>query len=97
MCIILVKLNPDHYSWITVLHGDWRTLQLLAEIIRDVLWDEGFKHLAHECGQKKLPTQWQDVHIFLLALHETLLQNATLAFSSITESDDLNSTSSNVF
>ena len=63
------------------LHGDWHTLQLLAEIIRDILWDGGLKQLAHECGQKKLPTQWQDVHMLLLALHEALMQKALLAYS----------------
>ena len=59
----LQRQYPDHYSWIIILHGDWHTLQLLAEIIRDMLWDGGLKQLAHECGQKKVPTQWQDVHV----------------------------------
>ena len=93
----LQRQYPDHYSWIVILHGDWHTLQLLAEIIRDILWDGGLKQLAHDCGQKKLPTQWQDVYMLLLALHETLLRNATLAFSSSSELDDLNSTSPNIF
>ena len=38
-----------------VLHGDWHTLQLLAEVIRDNLWDGGFKQMCSECGYKKNP------------------------------------------
>ena len=53
----LQRKYPRHYSWIIFLHGDWCSLQLLAEMIRDTLWDGGLKQLAHECGQKKLPTQ----------------------------------------
>ena len=37
----LQRQYPDHYSWLTILHGDWHTLQLLAEIIRDILSDGG--------------------------------------------------------
>ena len=84
----LQRQYPDHYSWIIILHGDWHTLQLLAEIIRDTLWDGGLKQLAHECGQKKLPTQWQDVHMFLLALHEALMRKALLAY--VSDENDTN-------
>lgn len=86
----LQRQYPDHYSWIIILHGDWHTLQLLAEIIRDMLWDGGFKQLAHECRQKKLPTQWQDVHMFLLAFYETLMSKALLAYIACNETDDPN-------
>ena len=37
----LQKKNPDHYSWMVILHGDWHMLQLLGELIRDILWDGG--------------------------------------------------------
>ena len=30
---------------------------------------------------KKMPTQWQEIHMLLVALHETLLQKALLTFS----------------
>ena len=36
-----------------VLDNDWRTLQLLADVIRDVLWDGGFKEMCYKCGYKK--------------------------------------------
>ena len=56
-------------------------LKLLSEIIRDVLWDGGLKQLSYECGHKKLPTQWQEIHMLLVALHETLLRKALNTFS----------------
>ena len=36
---LMKKLNrqySDHYKLMIVLHGDWHTLQLLAEVIRDM-------------------------------------------------------------
>lgn len=66
-------------------HGDWHTLQLVAEILRDMLWDGGLKQLAHDCGQKKIPTQWQDLHLLLLALYEALMRGALLEYSNIAE------------
>ena len=80
------KKYPNHYSWMVVLHGDWHMLQLTAEILRDVLWDGGLKQLSHECGHKKLPTQWQEIHMLLLALHETILRKAVLSYYNTTES-----------
>lgn len=67
------ELQRQYHYWIIILHGDWHTLQLLAETIRDILWDGRLKQLAYQCRQKELPTQWQDVHIFLLALCEILM------------------------
>ena len=64
----LQKKNPDHYSWMIILHGDWHMLQLLAELIRDILWDGGFKQMCSQCGYKKMPTQWQEIHLLLMAL-----------------------------
>lgn len=81
----LQKQHPDHYSWLVVLHGDWHTLQLLAEMIRDMLWDGGLKQLSYECGYKKIPTQWQEIHLLILALHEALLQKAVLTYISMDE------------
>lgn len=78
---------PDHYSWFVVLHGDWHMLQLTAEILRDILWDGGLKQLSHDCGHKKLPTQWQEVHMLLLALHETLFRKAIVACRNTTSSE----------
>ena len=49
----LQRQYPDHYKWMIVSHGDWHTLQLLAEVIRDVLWGGGFKEMCYECGYKK--------------------------------------------
>ena len=80
------KKYPDHYSWMVVLHGDWHMLQLTAEILRDVLWDGGLKQLSHECGHKKLPTQWQEIHMLLLALHETILRKAVLSYHNSSDS-----------
>lgn len=77
----LQKQHPDHYKWMIVLHGDWHTLQLLAEMLRDILWDGGFKQMCHECGYKKIPTQWQEIHMLLMALHQALLHKAMLAYS----------------
>ena len=74
------KKYPNHYSWMAVLHGDWHMLQLTAEILRDVLWDGGLKQLSNECGHKKIPTQWQEIHMLLLALHEVLLRNAIINY-----------------
>ena len=72
----LQRKHPQHYAWMIVLHGDWHMLQLTAESLRDVLWDGGLKQLSFDCGHKKLPTQWQEMHMLLLALHETLLRKA---------------------
>ena len=76
------RQHHEHYSWFIVLPGDWHMLKLLSEIIRDVLWDGGLKQLAYECGHKKLPTQWQEINMLLLALYETLLRKSLTAFSS---------------
>ena len=76
---------PDRYSWMLVLHGDWHMHQLVAQEIRHILWDGGLKQLSHACGHKKLPTQWQEIHMLLLALHETLYRTAVLEYSSIRE------------
>ena len=85
----LQRKYPDHYLWMVVLHGDWHMLQLTAEVLRDILWDGGLKQLSHECGHKKLPTQWQEIHMLLLALHETLLRKAVLSYyDNITDDDD---------
>ena len=83
----LQRKYQDHYTWMVVLHGDWHMLQLTAEILRDILWDGGLKQLSHDCGHKKLPTQWQEVHMLLLALHETLLRKAVLKYSEVQEPD----------
>ena len=65
-------------------------LQLIAEILRDIIWDGGLKQLSYECGHKKLPTQWQEIHMLLLALHETLLRKAVLSYYDTTDSNDTN-------
>ena len=85
----LQRKYPDHYSWMVVLHGDWHMLQLTAEILRDVLWDGGLKQLCYECGHKELPTQWQEVHMLLLALHETVLRKAVLCYTKTSKPDHL--------
>ena len=77
----LQSQHPDQYSWVVVLHGDWHMLQLLAEILRDILWDGGFRQMCAQCGYKKTPTQWQDLHLLLLALYQALLHKAFLEFS----------------
>lgn len=77
-------------SWTHVLHGDWHLLQLIAEMLRDILWDGGLKQLSYDCGHKKLPTQWQEVHMLLLALHETLLRKAVLRYTKSREPDHVN-------
>ena len=77
----LQKEHPDHYSWMVVLHGDWHMLQLLAEVLRDILWDGGLKQICSKCGYKKMPTQWQEIHLFLLALYQALLHKALLVFN----------------
>ena len=76
----LQRQSPD-FNWMTVLHGDWHTLQLLAEMLRDILWDGGFKEMCYECGHKKLPTQWQEVHMLLLALYQSLLHKAMIVYN----------------
>ena len=76
----LQKQHPEHYSWLLVLHGDWHMLQLLAEVIRDILWDGGFKQMCSQCGYKKMPTQWQEIHLLLLALYQSLLHKAVLVY-----------------
>ena len=58
-------------------------LQLTVEVLRDILWDGGLKQLSHVCGHKKLPTQWQEIHMLLLALHETLLRKAVYSVTMI--------------
>lgn len=81
----LKRKYSDHYSWMIVLHGDWHMLQLTAEILRDILWDGGLKQLSHNCGHKKLPTQWQEVHMLLVSLYETLLRKAVTKYSEVNE------------
>ena len=81
----LQRKHPVHYSWMECVHGDWHTLQLVAEIIRDMLWDGGLKQLSFECGHKKIPTQWQDVHMLIVSLYESILRKALLEYSTIAE------------
>lgn len=69
-------------------------MKLLSEIIRDVLWDGGLRQLAYECGHKKQPTQWQEIHMLLVALYEATLRKALLSFSNTCE---LHTTSSEKF
>ena len=76
---------PEHYEWMVVLHGDWHTLQLLADMIKDILWDGGFKQMCYECGHKKIPTQWQEIHMLLLALYQALLHKAVLVYNKTEE------------
>ena len=79
----LQRQHPTHYRWMVVLHGDWHTLKLVAEMIRDILWDGGFRQLCSECGHKKLPTQWQEVHMLLLALYQALLHKAVVTYNQL--------------
>ena len=74
------KRCPDHYLWMLILYGNWHMLQLTAEIFRDILWDGGLKQLLYECGHKKLPTQWQEIHMLLFTLCETLLRKTVLSY-----------------
>ena len=81
----LQRQYPDHYKWMIVLHDDWHTLQLLAEVIRDELWDGGLKEMCYECGYKKMPTQWQEIHMLILALYQSMLHKAVLTHNTFEE------------
>ena len=87
----LQRQYPDHYSWFIVMHGDWHMMKLLSEMIRDILWDGGLRQLSYECGHKKMPTQWQEIHMLLVALYETILRKALLVFSNESELDTTHS------
>ena len=68
--------HPHRHSWFTAMPGDWHLLKLASEVLRDQLSDGGLKELADKCGYTKAPTQWQDIHLLLVSLHESLLRKA---------------------
>ena len=49
---------------------------MLAELIKGIIWDGGFKEMCMECGYKKDVNQWQDIQC---ALHEVLLTHTILS------------------
>lgn len=49
-------------------------MKLLAEIIRDLFWDGGLKQMCSKCGIEGELNQWQDIHIMLLSVYESLLE-----------------------
>ena len=40
----------------------------------------GFKHMCSQCGYKKMPTQWQEIHLLLMALYQALLHKAVVVY-----------------
>ena len=64
--------NCPIFSWYTPVPGDWHTLKTLGETIKVLLWDGGLKELAAKCGHNVEMYQWQDIHMLLAALHESL-------------------------
>ena len=78
----LKKAYPNRFEWITVLHGDWHLMNLLSQVLRTLLWDGGLKQFAFQCGYKHELTQWQELHLMLMATHEVLLRKAVTEFKS---------------
>ena len=37
--------------------------------------------MCYECGHKKMPTQWQEIHMLLLVLHQSLLHKAVNVYN----------------
>jgi hypothetical protein len=60
------------FDFFTPVPGDWHLMKTLAETIKAVTWDGGLKQLAVKCGHRADIYQWQDIHLLLAALHETL-------------------------
>ena len=60
-------------------------LKLVSEVLRDMLWDGGLREFSYKCGQKSIPKQWQDIHLLLLAMYESLLRKATVEFLEVAE------------
>ena len=89
----LKKIHPNRFDWMHVLHGDWHLMNLLSQVIRTMAWDGGLKHLTFLCGYKKELTQWQEIHLMLMALHEVLLKKAVTAFKSQLQQSNITVTS----
>ncbi len=81
---------PQLFKWIIITPGDWHLLKLTSELLRDLMWDGGFRQLCYECGHKKQPTQWQEIHMLLVATYETLLRKAILEYANRVGEDDTN-------
>ena len=60
------------FGWLVNMPGDWHLLKTLGETIKAVIWDGGLKELTAKCGHVVDVYQWQDIHLLLMALHETL-------------------------
>ena len=73
---------PLKYNWFYAVPGDWHLLKLMAELIKSIIWDGGFKEMCVACGHKKEVNQWQDIHIMFSALHDVLLRNCTTKYES---------------
>ena len=73
---------PQHFQWIIIIPGDWHLLKLTSELLRDLMWDGGLRQFCYECGYKQQPTQWQEVHLLLVATYESLLRKAILEYAS---------------
>ena len=52
-------------------------MKTAADVIKNVLYDGGFKVFAAKCGHKGDISQWQDIHNVLVATYEAFLQTAT--------------------
>ena len=73
----------DHYEWMYPVPGDWHVMKTAAEVIKNVLYDGGFKQFSAKCGHKGEITQWQDIHNVLTACHAALLRLAVQEFHTI--------------
>ena len=89
--VVQLKMSqPNMYNWFYPFPGDWHTMKLCSEVIRDMLWDGGLKQFCNACFLKGELHQWQDIHIMLLSVYETLLEISIEEFNSTCDSTKSN-------
>ena len=86
----LKEQKGEAFEWLYPIPGDWHLLKLTAEVLRDIMWDGGLKEFAIKCGYKanNIISQWQDIHLLLLATYEALMRKATNEYMQITTDKD---------
>ena len=43
--------------------------------------------MCYECGYKKMPTQWQEIHMLICSLYQSLLHKAVLTQNTFEEAN----------
>ena len=64
----------SEFSWIYPIPGDWHLMKNFAEMLRDIIIDGGFKEFLGKMGvgRPEGVFSWQDLNLYLLAIHESL-------------------------